>query len=167
MNPDDRIDTALRAIARADASRGFAAQVRSRIEAGDRAPVVWWPRLARGFGGGGAGRLLRVGAARRARAITTDGDEGGDRYAVADRRHRACPGADCAPARDGSACEDGAARRTAITTRRCGVASTGGISLSSVAPDAMVVVDHVIAPLAPIAPLSVREMLGDANQGEL
>ena len=46
MNHDDRIDDALRAIAQADASRGFSEQVRSRIEAGDEAPVVWWPRLA-------------------------------------------------------------------------------------------------------------------------
>ena len=37
------------------------------------------------------------------------------------------------------------------------------ISLGSVAPDAMTVVDREIAPLAPIAPLPVREMLGDAE----
>ena len=41
------------------------------------------------------------------------------------------------------------------------------ISLGSVAPDAMTVVDREIAPLAPIAPLPVREMLGDAERGEL
>ena len=46
MNPDDRIDTALRAIAQVEAPRDFVADVCARIETGDARRQAWWPRMA-------------------------------------------------------------------------------------------------------------------------
>ena len=167
MGPDDRIDNALRAIAQADASAGFSERVRSRIAAGDEAPVVWWPRLA------AASAVLALvasfvwaprevpapspGAAKKA-AITAPSPTAAiepapvliARQTVAAPRVRT-------------------ARLTTTDHERAlqPLSPLEAISLRSVAPDAMAVVDRVIAPLAPIAPLPVREMLEDAERGEL
>ena len=167
MNHDDRIDDALRAIAQADASRGFSEQVRSRIEAGDEAPV-WWPRLA------AASVVLAVLVASLVwtpRDVPAPSSETATNSAT----DAPLPTVAIAPVpalalrQPVAAPRVRTARPTTTDHERAlqPLSPLEAISLGSVAPDAMAVVDRVIAPLAPIAPLPVREMLEDAERGEL
>ena len=168
MNPDDRIDAALGAIARTEASREFAARVSARIAAGDDGRAVWWPRLA--AASAIAALVLSIVWVSRDTAapppmaaavplpapgtsppVTVEPvTEVTSRAPVVPRRVRT--------PRPAESDHDAALAALPLPD---------AISLSSVTPDALVVVDHVIAPLAPIAPLSVHEMLGDFTQGEL
>ena len=167
MNPDDRIDTALRAIAQADASRGFSDGVRSRIEAGDEAPAVWWPRLA------AVSAVLALVAALVWAPRDVPAPSSGVPTKAAS--NAPLPTVAIAPAPALAVRQPVLARRvrTARSTTtdheraQQPLSPLEAISLGSVAPDALAVVDRVIAPLAPIAPLPVREMLEDAERGEL
>lgn len=180
MGPDDRIDNALRAIAQADASRGFSEQVRSRIEAGDSTPAAWWPRVATAV----AALLVVVAAAWWLRETP-----GSPQIHVAQAPAPAvtAPPSAATPWPEPPVQQRDIQGRQQVSGARGTVARAGtatavigdheqaleplspltAISLASVAPDAMVVVDHAIAPLAPIAPLLVHDMLGDAHEGEM
>ena len=180
MNHDDRIDDALRAIARADASRGFSEQVRSRIEAGDEAPTAWWPRIATA-----AAALLVVVAAAWWLRETPGSPQ--VHVAQAPAPVVAAPPSAGTPRLEPPVQRRDVHGRQQVSVTRGAVARVGtattvigdheqaleplsplaAISLASVAPDAIVVVDHAIAPLAPIAPLLVHDMLVDAHEGEL
>jgi hypothetical protein len=185
MSPDDRIDNALRAIAQADASRGFSDQVRSRIEAGDEAPVVWWPRLA------AASAVLAlvasfVWAPREVPAPSSEVPAQSSGVATKAVRTAPLPSAATprlelpVQRRDVHGRHHVSAARGAVARVETATAVIGdheraleplspldAISLASVAPDAMAMVDHAIVPLAPIAPLLVHDMLADAKEGEL
>jgi len=180
MNRDDRIDDALRAMAQAEAPRDFPAQVRARIETGAAGQIAWWPRVA----AAAAVMLVVVAAAWRLRETPVSPDlhvAQATAPAVLTAPRAAAPGlAPSVPPRAAPVREPVSPTRDAVARVRRATAVPSdheraleplspleAISLASVAPDAMVVVDHVIAPLAPIAPLPVREMLGDAERGEL
>jgi hypothetical protein len=177
MNPDDRIDIALRDIAQVEAPRDFAGQVHARIETHDSGRRAWWPRMA----AAAAAMLMLVAATwwlretpvspdtyvartpapeivTRPVGPTPRRDTPGVPHEVARLRHASTAVAPIVRSRPAPGDHDAALAALPLPD---------AISLTSVAPDALVVVDHVIAPLAPITPLSVREMLGDATQGEL
>jgi len=180
MNRDHRIDDALRAIAQTDASRGFSDQVRSRIEAGDAMPTAWWARTVTAV----AALLVVVAAAWWLRETP-----GSSQVHVAQAPVPVVTAPPAAPTRRPEppvqphdvhgrqqvSVARGAVARVGTATAVIGdheqalepLSPLAAISLASVAPDAMVVVDHAIAPLAPIAPLLVHDMLGDAHEGEL
>ena len=181
MNSDDRIDEALRSIARAEASREFAAQVRVRIEGGDAVRGAWWPRIATTC----AAVLLAAAVAWLAREAPRESSEPGAKSAAAvvAARSRA-PASHLEPRtrRQDVSRNTGvvSVARSAARVRTATLVPSDheraleplspldAISLPLVAPDAMVVVDHVIAPLAPIAPLSiVFETVEDVDRGEL
>lgn len=180
MDFDDRIDNALRAIARAGVSRDLARHVRARIEAGDEVRAAWWPRVATACGavlvGGAALLWMRQAPPPRVTQV-----------APATVASTATASVASAPTREPLAGPPDVARRTAVsavtasaTPRKAAttasdheralspLASIDAIRLPSIAPDAMVVAEHVIAPLAPIAPLpAVHEWVADAERGEL
>ncbi|MBK5297337.1 MAG: hypothetical protein JJE40_09270 [Vicinamibacteria bacterium] len=171
MNPDDRIDHALRAIAKADASREFSAQVRARIEAGDGVHAAWWPKVAAAC----AAVLLVAAVAWFMReAPPAPSEQMAQTTAPVVATRSLAP----APPREPRAEPLPWSRSTHVARMRGSVARvttarslTGdheraleplspleALSVPSIAPDAMVVVDHVIAPLAPITPLSTSAM---------
>jgi hypothetical protein len=177
MNPDDRIDTALRDIVRVEAPRDFAAHVCARIETGDARRQAWWPRMA----AAAVAMLMVVAATWWLRETPVSPDT---HVARTPAPEAATGSVSPAPRRDTSVVSHEVARRRPASTAIVQVVGSppaasdhdaalaalplpDAISLSSVAADALVVVDHVIPPLAPIAPLSVHEMLGDTNLGEL
>ena len=172
MKPDDRVDEALRAIAHAEASRDFTARVRTRLEAGRWAATAW-PRMATAL----AVVLLVAASTWLMRDLPPSPTE----------RVRATPEVAALPVPAGPV-----ERTTSVVVeRRPGPVWHGrvrlpetlstdheraleplspldAISLPLVAPDAMVVADHVIAPLAPIAPLPiVFDAVEDVDRGEL
>lgn len=175
----DRIDEALKALAHAEAPRDFAVQVRARLEAGAGVRVAGWPRLA---------AACVVVLATAATLVWLRGTPTAPATQVA---HTTAPGVvtpstSPRPVVDPRGAEhDVTARRSAPGARpapraRTQPAPTGdheralaplspldALALPSVAPDAMAIVDRVIAPLAPIAPLPVSELLADTERGEL
>jgi len=179
MTPDDRMDEALRAIARAEASRDFTARVRTRLEARNGAPTAW-PRVATAL----AVVLLVATFAWLMREAPPEPSEQAARATapvvlsppqqpVSQLEPRPTSTAWSRSAR-------GSRRSNPVAPVTTGISSTSdhdralaplsaldALSLPSVAPDAMVVVDHVIAPLAPIAPLSaVPDEIGEDDRGE-
>jgi len=174
----DRLDLALKAVANAEASRDFASQVRARLESGEQVRTAWWPRVATACATVLIAATLWwlrdtpplptahvaqptapvqtaqfVAPQREPRAQAQDVP--GNTQVV----HVAHPVARVRTARSMTSDHDRALEP---------LSALDAISMSSVAPDAMVVVDHVIAPLAPIAPLSdVHDAIGDVNRGEL
>ena len=171
MNSDDRIDEALRAIAHAEASRDFTARVRTRVETGRWAATAW-PRAITAL----AVVLLVAASTWLMRDLPPSPAE----------QVRATPETAPLPL------PAGPVEPTSVVVERRPVpvqhdrarlpetlpsdheralaplSPLAAISLPLVAPDAMVVADHVIAPLAPIAPLPiVFGAVEDVDRGEL
>lgn len=184
MGSDDRIDTALRAIAQADASGGFSARVRERVAAAaagssEAGNARWWPRLATAAAG-----LMVVAAIwwpretpvsptayvapATAQPAAAEPDPWAPRVEPRDdSRH--------APARvferrvSGASAHVDAAIATASDHDLAlePLAALTALALPSIDPPAVIVADEVIVPLAPVAPLRVHEMPGNLEKGAL
>ena len=171
MNPDSRIDDALRAVARAEASRDFSAQIRARLEAHDGVHAAWWPKVAAAC----AAVLLVAALAWLLREAPRESFEqvaGTTAPAVATRPQVHAPQLEPrAEPLPWSRSTHVARMRGSVARVTTARSLTGdheraleplspleALSVPSIAPDAMVVVDHVIPPLAPITPLSTSAM---------
>jgi hypothetical protein len=172
MNTDDRIDETLRAIAHAEASRDFTARVRTRLEAGSGTPTAWL-RMATALAA-----VLLVAATtwllRDLPPLPADQVRATPKPAprplpaglvepttsvVVERRPVPVPHGRVLLPETRPSDHERALRP---------LSPLNAISLPLVAPDAMVVADHVIAPLAPIAPLPiVFDAVEDVDRGEL
>jgi hypothetical protein len=175
----DPIDDALKAVAHAEASRDFAARVRARIEAGEEIRVAAWPRVATAC----AAIVLIAALAWWAR------EEPGAPAQVAvpvapATAARAQPSAPQLEPRTGqlnvsvplvvgvaqSVARVRATRATAPDQDWAvpPLPPLDSLSVSSIAPAAMVLGDQVVTPLAPIAPISPSHgEAGDDERGKL
>ena len=171
MNSDDRIDEALRAVAHAEASRDFRARIRTRLEAGTGAPTAW-PRVATALAVvllvAAPTWLLRdmpatpaeqVRATPKAAPLRLPADPAEPTPSVVVER-RPVPLHDRARLSEALPSDHQRALEP--------LSPLTAISLPLVAPDAMVVADHVMAPLAPITPLPIAfDAVEDGDRGEL
>jgi len=180
MNSDDRIDETLRAIAHAEASRDFASQVRTRLEAREEAPEAW-PQIA-----AACAAVLLVATftwlmreappepSEQAARATAPAVLSPPQQPASQLESRPAPAASSRSFRGSRPWNSVPRMATAISLTGdhdralAALPPPDALSVPSIAPDAMVVVDHVIPPLAPIAPLSiVHDTLADLAQGEL
>jgi hypothetical protein len=177
MDPDDRIDEALRAVARAEASRDFAARVRAQIDAPDTVPSRW-PRVAMACAAvvlvaASAIWLLRSPAVAPAPTVTTA------RATPAEADSVAAP----APRLDPTPLVASVHRPTARLVRAATIpravphnvatdheralaplASIDALDAGSIAPTPLVMANEPIAALPPIAPLDVANDLGGSDR---
>ena len=173
MTRDDRIDDALKSLARVEASRDFAGQVRARLEGAAMGPA-WWPRAAL------AGALVVLVAVVgvwlvQTPAVTPSSEVARARPAVPDmpdmpdlpppavaaepaprapetRGVRPVPGrvAVSPPRRRATPPPDTGDHERALAP----LATIDELDTDSIAPGALALADRAIAPLTPIAPLA-------------
>ncbi len=172
----DPLDDALKAVAHAEASRGFAAQVRARIEAGEEVPVARWPRVA-----SACAAVVLVAA-----LVWWVREDAGSPHQVA---VTVAPAGDVRPQAPAPRLEPRTQRlhstgSTAVVGGAQSVARVRAtrpttidheralpplplldvLSVPSIAPDALVLGEQVVTPLAPIAPISASH--GEARDDE-
>ena len=171
----DPIDEALKAAAHAEASRGFSAQVRARITAGDVDHGGWWPRVAATC----AVLALVVALGWVMRSTTHDGSDQLSTSAageIAGLPRTAAPQLELRARRQDASASTPVVKVTRPVARVRAARSTtddhdralaplsplDGLSMRPIDPDAMVLGDQVVIPLAPIAPIPVvGETVGD------
>ena len=177
----DPIDDALKALAHAEASRDFAARVRARIDAGEQV------RVAGGHGSPPRARqwcwsaALVVVGSRAAEVIRASGHTGGAGSRCPSARPSVPELEPRTRQQDVSASAPVVGVAQPVARVRATRATAGdheralpplppldALSMSSIAPDAMVLGDQVVTPLAPIAPISVvPDEAGDDERGKL
>jgi hypothetical protein len=169
LTPDDRIDDALKSLARVEASREFAGQVRTRIEGAATGPARW-PRAV--WAGALVVLVAVVGAwLLQTPVVTPSSEVARARPAVpvvSDLRPPAVV-AEPAPRAPGTRGVRPVPKRVAETPHRlratpdpatsdheralAPLAAIDELDAKPIAPGALVMADQVIAPLTPIAPL--------------
>ena len=174
----DPIDEALKATAHAEASAGFSTQVRARIAAGDEDHGAWWPRVAaacaavalvatlvmarscRRRNDGAVAASTSAGPTRRGTSSGAGASAGTGHRSAGRRRHLGC--------------QSGAPLSRVSTTRSttsdhdralAPLSPLDGLSLSSLAPAAMVVGDRASDPAgADCADSRRRDAVGDDDE---
>jgi hypothetical protein len=176
----DPIDDALKAVARAEASCDFAARVRARIDADGQVRVAWWPRVATAC----AAVVLIAALAWWVREEPMAPEHVSGPVAPASVARAQPPAPQLEPRTRtpdvaGSAPVVGVAHsvgRARPTRARASdhdralppLPPLDSLSVSSIAPDAMVLGEQVVTPLAPIAPISASHgEAGDDERGKL
>jgi hypothetical protein len=176
LTPDDRIDDALKSLARVEASRGFAGQVRSRMEAGAGSPGRW-PRAALACAAVlvvavTAMWLMRAPAVAPAPSVTAARATPEPAAAPVVPRdpmpssEPITPAATSRGVRTASSPRRGAQDGIATDHERAlaPLASIDALEAEPIAPAALVMADQPIAPLTPIAPLDVADDIGGADR---
>jgi hypothetical protein len=172
----DPIDETLKELARAEASRGFAARVRARIDAGEQARVAW-PRVAVA-----CVAMVLVAAlgwwiqeeprpAQPVAQSAAPAAAAGPPVAAPRLEPRSRPLDTSAITRASHPVARAIATPPAAADHDRALPSLTpleALSVSPIAPDALVLGEQVVTPLAPIAPIStVRDEVADAERGKL
>jgi hypothetical protein len=172
----DPIDDALKGMAHAEASRGFAARVRARIEAGEKVPVARWPRVATACAAvvlvAALAWWVREEPGSPHQVATTVAPPGNVRpQAPAPQLEPRTPRLD---ASGNTPVVDVARSVTRVRSMRPTTSDhdralpplplPDGLTVPSIAPDALVLSGQVVTPLAPIAPISASH--GEARDDE-
>ena len=172
----DPIDETLKELAQAEASRGFAARVRARIDAGDEVGVAW-PRVA-----AACVAMLLVGAlgwwireeprpSQPVAQSTAPAAAVSPQASVPRLEPRSRPPDASGSARAAHPVARVSATRPAASDHERALPSLpplDALSMSPIAPDALVLGAQVVTPLAPIAPIStVHDEVADDERGKL